>query len=80
MSNAFWISGAFLFWAAGMLVQWGIFKGQGVDHGRRLEVLERQMTQGVLGRLEYEARQQDILNRLKRIEDKLDRNNRSGGS
>jgi len=55
-----------LAWLVTAAVQWGTFN-------TRIAAIEESGKQRV-GREEYEARQQDILSRLARIEQKLDQN------
>lgn len=58
-------------WLLSAAVQWGAFSA-------RMTAVEK-TAEGKLDRAEYEARQKDLLDRLDRIERKIDRNYRSGG-
>jgi hypothetical protein len=60
-------------------VQWGIAKGAQEENARHIESLQKQLEDNAVTRREYEARTKDILDRLDRIENKLDRRSRSGG-
>lgn len=60
-------------------VQWGVTQRAQEENGRHIEQLQKQLEDNAVTRREYEARTKDILDRLDRIENKLDRRSRSGG-
>jgi hypothetical protein len=66
-------------WLGGSLVQYGIMKTTEGDLDRRVATLEQELREDSVPRKEYETWQKDIRDRLEAIENKLDRNFRSGG-
>jgi hypothetical protein len=59
-------------WVVAASVQWGLASGHAQDTDRRVGVLESEMERKI-DRAEYDARQNDIIERLTRIENKIDR-------
>lgn len=58
-------------WIVSASIQWGFYSAHAQENDRRILTLET-VVDHKIDRLEYEARQTEVIDRLKRIENKID--------
>ena len=53
-------------------IQWGVLSAQITDHGRRLDLLDRQISERSVARDEYDRRHEDLIRQIEEVRKELE--------
>jgi septal ring factor EnvC (AmiA/AmiB activator) len=53
-------------------IQWGVLSAQIADHGRRLDLMDRQLSERSVARDEYDRRHEDLIRQLEELRKELE--------